>query len=336
MAIKFPTNKFARYNSATFFDNQPKLSIFLRVRFDTVNAGTKQYVFEHKNATNQVSLRRDSATGNFKATLTAGTASFVSKESTANPTAATVYDLAIVWQKETAAPNGFRLWVDGTEQGTGVSTTGGTGNYDSLGGSLVLGARNGSSPTEFGICTIEKFLWFNDFLLTPTLITALRSGKWHHKIQGLPRPAVAYMLLDGELAAFRDDSGNNRHVTDIGGPLLAGGYLGKVDVPHQPQGMAPLFGLGGSSGGSPANPWVLVTPPGQEILHPSAAYSDVGLTNGTEYDYYVESVDAGGNVSVPSATVSVIPAVPAIPISSLQVPWQRAKRFSRFRSAQQG
>jgi fibronectin type 3 domain-containing protein len=35
------------------------------------------------------------------------------------------------------------------------------------------------------------------------------------------------------------------------------------------------------------------------------SYTDPGVTSGQSYDYYVESVDASGNLSVPSNTTTV-------------------------------
>lgn len=337
MSLKFPTSKYAKFPSATFLDNQGQLSVFVRIRFDSIVAGD-QFIFRHRLGTSgdQFSIRKDSATGKIKATITAGGAAFLTRESTQVPTAGQIFDVAVVYQEGQA--NGFNMWVNGTQLSGNVSTVSMSANYDTAGGDLMIAAQNPGAPGSFGVCSIEKFAWWPGHVLTQAQIDGLRTGCWPSQVPGLPTPAFHYAMNGGAIDALIDDSINHRSISgaSVVGPLQDGGLLGLWDHrSYSAFGVLTQLVASAPPPPPPVESWTLITPPGSEVPHPLAAFQDSGLTDGLTYEYKIVPFDASGNVGPDSAAVAVTPQVPAPSISSFNVAWQPGRRWSRFKVTQQ-
>lgn len=306
MAIKFLTSEFCYLGSASFLDGITALSVHFRVRFDTVGAGS-QFVFRHRLGTtgDQISVRKDSG-GKLRWSVTAaGTSS--TRDSVFTPAAATVYDILLTWQQ--GQSTGMFIYLNGALDTSGTSTTG-QGTYDSLGGNLVIAARESPLPsaTEYGQCTLEHLTFWPGQVLTLAHALALYEGAWPHQL-AVPAPAIFLPMFGDQVATLIDWSGNDRKIIDgasgntppsdiIGGATEAN-YLRVIQDPWPDQGA--FVAAGASSGASP-NPWTLH----QQYTHPTAAVTLSGLTPGTTYELKVTALDQATNESVDSEVVEAV------------------------------
>lgn len=330
MALKFPTNVYAKLLGASWLDAQSKISAFCRVRFDSVITANSQFIFRYRLGTtgDQISIRKDVTTNKLKLSMTAGGA-LVTKESVSALVAGTIYAIGISWEKNNA--NGLKLFIAGAEEGSGGSTTSQTGDLNAGSGDLFIAARPATPAAEFGICTIETFGLWTGHNLTLAQHLLLSGGAWPHQIGSLPRPALFLPCFQQLLTRIPDLSGNGRSIESSGivGTILDGAQLGQW---MDPDSWSSGGSQEGSGGGAPApNPWTL----DQEVTKPTAAATVAGLTNGTVYEFYVSALDNDGNESSPSSTVEATPAAPAAPPVATPIGWRRKRRFSKYRSSQQ-
>lgn len=331
MALQFPNLKYAQI-SASWLDNVSSMSIMVRVRFDSINTASSQFIFRHRNGTtgNQFSLRKEIGVGSLiKASVTCDAANdVVLEESTTAMVAGTIHDIAMVWQKNVAAPNGLRLWIDGVQEGGGSSTTTQTEDYNTTVGSLFLGARSG--PGEYGICTIERFAIFPGLVLTQGQIDAFRLGTWPCHIGDLPRPAAFYPMFSSDATRIQDYSGNGRTIESGGitGPLTTSPGMGLWMDPSQ-------FGSGfisaPTSGGASQNPWTVLSP---DIDVPITSALVSGLTNTITYEFKINTIDNQGNIS-PDSDVKEATPTSVTATTTTPVPWRRNRVLSKFRSGSQ-
>lgn len=329
MGVKLPDLKYVKYPMADFLDNQSQMSFAAWVRFDAIVSANKQYVFSHNGASQRVSLRKDSTSNKFRFSVTTAEG-FVTNDSSTVIVAGTLYHVAGTWLQTNAS--GMKLYVNAVLETT-TNTTTQTTNYNSGGNvALVLGSRT-DTGAEYGKCTVENFTLWPGVLLTLTQIQSLYYGDWPHQLD-LNRPGIFLPLFGSSVARLPDYSGNDRHIEsgNING-AVADSIVGRW---MNPMPFAGGFAAAGVSVGGSPNPWVLITTPqANEVLHPTANYVNDGLTNGTVYEFYISTMDQGGNESQPSATVEATPVAPSVTVSALSVAWRRDRRFSKFRSQQQ-
>lgn len=324
MAIKFPTAVSGRLAGASWLDAQSQLSMFARVRFDAITTANKQYVFQYRlgSSGDQFSLRKDSTSDKFRASVTAGGA-LVTKDSASVLAASTIYNVAMSWQKNIA--NGLKLFLGGAEDGAGNSTTSQTADLNASSGDLVISARPGTF--DYGVCTIETFILWTGYNIALAEYLALSDGAWPHQLALAPQPAIFLPCWEELLTELTDQSSNGRAVP-ITGSTLAGGLLGQLLDPME-------FDAGRSAGVSVVvpNAWTDWVP---DILHPNGTGLITGLSNGIPYEFKVAAIDASGNVGADSAIVQATPVVPAPSVSSLAVPWRRTRRHTKYKASQQG
>ncbi len=296
MGLQFQSGKFAYYPNANFLDDCDSFSAAGWVRFDTVTTASKQYVFSFRGATNQISLRKESTSDNWKFSVTAGGVNVLNDIGPAIVQGQR-YHVAVTWAKNATQ----KIYVDGTQLDSD-STTGHTVNFDSGGGtSFVWGAKT-DTGVESGVCTLEGWVVLTGYVLSQSEISALKSAWWPH-LAGVPTGQFFFPFTTGA-TAIKDWSGKARHITSA--TISASGV---VDAPAFAPRLRPRrsIGLPIYTGGGGATPPAAWTKWGSEPLHPTASVQLTGLTNGSTYEIKVTAVDNSGNESADSAIVEAIP-----------------------------
>lgn len=332
MPIQFPTGVYAQF-SPSYLDAKSTISMFVRVRFDTL--GSKNYVFQHRLATSgdQLSLRYDSSGGKFIYSTTHGTVRTCTGTTTI--TAGTVYDVGLVWKQNTA--DGIRLYVNGVLENDEPTTGQTDSNYNTSGGTFWIARSAAGDTSEYGRCTIEKLILYPDKELSAEEFQLI-ARIWPHQLVSRFRASLflPMFFFDEDNGKIADWSGNNRDVVVFNGtPITETPRLGKWGSMRIGRRWGSLVHAEGSApppGPDPPNPWEEVTP---AVDHPNSAKPVTGLTNGTTYEFKVVAFDASGNQSVDSEVVEATPTAPAPTVSTLQVPWIRLNRFSKYRPSQQ-
>lgn len=329
MAVQFPANKYAQI-AAPWLDNVTKMSVYCRVRFDTVTAGAKQYLFQHRLGTtgDQLSLRKDSATGDkLKASITVG-GNVSGPTGSTTIVAGTVYDLVLNWQGNVAT-DGTVLYLNGVEEARDNSTTDQTVAYNTAGGSLYIASRSG--PGEYGLCTLERFMVFPGMILSQAQIDSLRFGAWPHQLGLQDNLACFYPMFAAQVTRLVDLSGSQRHIeaSGITGPLTAVQGLGLVQDPA-------AFWAGAltapvSAGPSP-NPWIDVTP---DVPEDQQSLVISGLVNGTTYQFKVRAKDDTGNILDLDAVPTVEATPTAVTAADTAAPWRRGRFLTKYRKGAQ-
>ena len=146
MGFRFPDNTYAKYTAATFMDNVSQMSVVCRFKFTSIVASENQFLFRHRLGTSgdQFSLRKDSVANKLKASITRNGVVTLS-ESGAALVADTTYFGGMAWKVGDAS--GQVLFLDGSAVDTD-STSGQSGNYNTLGGDLAVAARWKNAPAD--------------------------------------------------------------------------------------------------------------------------------------------------------------------------------------------
>lgn len=323
MPWKFPSGSYVQRASQTYLDNLTVLSGAIRVRFDTVVTGNRQYVFQHRTGQsgNQFSLQKTLSSDKFRLTVTSDvTNDLIAKESTAAIVAGTVYDVGFVWKKNDA--NGLKLFLDGVEDASGASTTAHTENYNTNGGTLWIGK---DAAAQAGLCTIERFLLAPGVEYLAQHFLELRRGAWPHQLN-LPGFSAFWPFFGSLVTAVKDWSADDRNITS--------GEITGAPLGEEPMGLLgdPSWGFGSTkllaSGGAPVpNPWIDDTP---DVAEGTQSRIISGLTNGQVYQFKVRAIDDTGNISSDSLIVEATPTgVTSTPATT--APWRRGRRQTKWR-----
>lgn len=298
MAIQFPNYKYASLGNQEWLNGAASISFSLRVRVDAFTAAANQAYFCLNGPSGKFQVRKDGSTTKHRISVSTGGV-FKTKDSTSTIVEDQTYHLAGIWKPDHAT--GLRLWVDGSEQGSGNSTVGQPDPFDG-GGSPTLWLGCYAYDNSYAEATIEALLLARDYELSEEEIGELRRGAWPSSLPVGRATHAYYPLWPDLLTRFSDLSGAGRHIETIVGAVAAD-YLGQVDEPV-PWG-APGGALIGSGGEEPPPDW---TEWGETAPRDAPEIVISGLTNGQAYEFHLRAEDAAENLSQPSAVVEATPS----------------------------
>jgi len=270
------------------------------VRFETVDSAQEQYLWSHRGATNQVSMRKVVTSNVFRWSVTCGGVAVF--RSGLVPTAGQLYHVAGRWAAGSSF--GMEMWVDGTSQGTTDTTAQVSVDYDSGDATTPLCVAARTPTLNLGRVDLENLIIWGNFEINQNEVRSLRYAGWP-VMCGISRPLVQYLLDGGNLTYLPDLSGNGRHITDVSGSPSGPsdqGTRGKYEAQVFPGGVLGRNVQGGTSA-PPPNPFTFYG----ETNAPDVDLEVAGLTDGIPYEFYVTAIDASLNESAASAIVEATP-----------------------------
>jgi hypothetical protein len=327
MPWAFGNYESAYYPNANFLDAVSQFTYVVTCRLDNDHLTYRQAPFGHYGTTSRAYFRKNNTSPELmRWSVTTGSVS-QTVDDTWTIATGEPHQWALTWKK--ADSTGMQLYRDGAFVAQS-STVAQTADYNT-GGAIPLYVGAISSGTYFFEGTVETLMAFPGSFLTADQIASLAEGVPWFDIGGVPRPAVWWDFLQDVTTSCRDASGNNRGLTSsyIHAGVSGVARFWRYQTPHI--GRVGMGRAAATTGVTPPSDWTLW----EEVFEPVAASAITGLTNGTTYEVSISAVDDDGNESAKCTAAEATPSVPPTPVVAYRIPWKKAGRRSKYRSAQQ-
>lgn len=222
MSVLLGSGNWLRLLNAAWLNGINAFSFGCWVSIPTITTAQKNYVWSHRGAVNQISLRKDSTSDRFRFSVTCGGVAITRDSASTVVAAGAKYFVSGDWAANVAT-TGMRIFINGVqEQQTGTTTQ--TGPYDSGASTtpLLIGAKNETAPEELLGSVGGLWIVLGRQIKAAQHLAAYEAG-WPF-LAGLD--ADLYLPLDGgdRLTKFPDMSRSARHI------VLPGGLQGTVAV----------------------------------------------------------------------------------------------------------
>lgn len=286
MAWRFAASSYCKRPSASNLNDIDKFTIACWVYLDTVDSTKKQYLWSHRGASNQISVRKfEGASPVFRFSATVGAVN-KTVDSTTVAAINTPYHVVCVWQKAAV----MEIWINGVIEASLDVSSFHTVNYDSGDSTtpLHLGAKSDNSDVVLG--ALEGHMCFVGARLGANAIKSLYESGWPGLAALQPDE---FHLFDGSLLSTAPDlSGFQRHVVDLAGTITDAGWIGRWDAEDDTPDLSRK--IASMSGGAQPGPWIDWP---NHLPHPGTVLVVSGLSPDTPYEFVMNAVGADGQVS---------------------------------------